>query len=28
MRDQWSRRGFFGLCGAAGGAALLAACSS
>ncbi|MEZ0382755.1 MULTISPECIES: ABC transporter substrate-binding protein [Mycobacteriaceae] len=28
MRDQWSRRGFLGLCGAAGGAALLAACSS
>lgn len=28
MRDQWSRRGFFGLCGAAGSAALLAACSS
>lgn len=28
MRDQWSRRGFFGLCGATGGAALLAACSS
>ncbi|MFL0181025.1 MULTISPECIES: ABC transporter substrate-binding protein [unclassified Mycobacterium] len=28
MRDQWSRRGFFGLCGAAGAAALLASCSS
>ncbi|OBK90755.1 ABC transporter substrate-binding protein [Mycolicibacter sinensis] len=28
MRDQWSRRGFFGLCGTAGAAALLAACSS
>ncbi|UVO13872.1 ABC transporter substrate-binding protein [Mycobacterium sp. SVM_VP21] len=28
MRDQWSRRGFFGLCGAAGATALLASCSS
>lgn len=28
MRDQWSRRGFFGVCGATGAAALLAACSS
>lgn len=28
MRDQWSRRGFFGLCGAASAAALLAGCSS
>ncbi|RRR44140.1 ABC transporter substrate-binding protein [Mycolicibacter terrae] len=28
MRDQWSRRGFFGLCGTAGAAAWLAACSS
>lgn len=28
MRDQWSRRGFFGFCGAAGAAALLGSCSS
>lgn len=28
MRDHWSRRGFVGLCGAAGAAALLASCSS
>ncbi|ULP47834.1 ABC transporter substrate-binding protein [Mycolicibacter virginiensis] len=28
MRDQWSRRGFFGLCGAAGATVLLASCSS
>lgn len=28
MRDQSNRRGFFGLCGTAGAAALLAACSS
>ncbi|BBX24394.1 iron ABC transporter substrate-binding protein [Mycolicibacter terrae] len=28
MRDQWSRRGFFGLCGTAGAAALSAACTS
>lgn len=28
MRDQWSRRGFFGLCGAAGATALVASCSS
>ncbi|WP_024441413.1 ABC transporter substrate-binding protein [Mycobacterium sp. UM_WGJ] len=28
MRDQWSRRGFFGLCGAAGATALLTTCSS
>jgi iron complex transport system substrate-binding protein len=28
MRDQWSRRGFFGLCGTAGAAVLLASCSS
>ncbi|HTM85991.1 MAG TPA: ABC transporter substrate-binding protein, partial [Mycobacterium sp.] len=28
MRDQWSRRGFFGICGTAGAAALLAGCSS
>jgi len=27
MRDQWSRRGFFGLCGTAGATALLASCS-
>lgn len=26
MRDQWSRRGFFGICGATGAAALLAGC--
>ncbi|KAA1432548.1 ABC transporter substrate-binding protein [Mycolicibacter arupensis] len=28
MSDQWSRRGFLGLCGAAGAAALLTSCSS
>ncbi|OBY32105.1 ABC transporter substrate-binding protein [Mycolicibacter kumamotonensis] len=28
MRDQWSRRGFFGLCSTAGAATLLAACAS
>ncbi|MEO6794757.1 MAG: ABC transporter substrate-binding protein [Mycobacterium sp.] len=28
MRDQWSRRGFFGICGAAGAAALVTGCSS
>lgn len=28
MRVQWNRRGFFGLCGTAGAAALLAACAS
>lgn len=28
MREQWSRRGFFGLCGAAGAVTLLAGCSS
>lgn len=28
MSDQWSRRGFFGLCGVAGAAALLTSCSS
>ncbi|MGV0627658.1 ABC transporter substrate-binding protein [Mycolicibacter minnesotensis] len=28
MRDHWSRRGFFGLCGAAGAAVLLPSCSA